>query len=76
MSRKVRDLIRSAAPGSATATEEQLIAAGLSSARIRRLVADGTLRRGVCGYWLPGAPDKGALAVMQAAIRGDFAEEE
>jgi hypothetical protein len=49
-------------------TGEELRFAGFPSAWLAALVASGALRQGVTGYWLPEAPDPGALAVMRGAL--------
>lgn len=49
---------------------------GVSRKNIDAAVRAGDLRRGVDGYWLPEAPDPGALAVMRRAMHETVNTEE
>lgn len=60
----------------AMATMDELLDAGFSGNTIDRKVRTGKLCAGVCGYWLPEAPDPGAMLVMESAMRGSFVEQE
>ena len=46
-----------------------LAAAGFTSRQIESAVQAGRLRAGIMGYWIPAAPDPGAVLVMQRAMR-------
>lgn len=69
------DRFRAARDG-AMAPEAALLAAGFTRSRLRDLVLEDALRRGICGYWIPEAPDPGALRVMCSAIAGEMPEED
>ena len=49
---------------------------GVTRKQLDIAISDGDLRKGVDGYWLPEAPDPGAIAVMRAAMRDrDYSQE-
>lgn len=49
---------------------------GVTPRQLAAAIRAGDLRVGIDGYWLPEAPDPGAMAVMRAAMRETSVAEE
>jgi hypothetical protein len=72
--RQIRGMWMAAhADGRAVLTHSEVVAKltayGVRRADLDFAVARGLVRKGVTGYWLPEAPDPGAIAVFQRALR-------